>query len=99
MVPTAPAPAYDVLVLGATGFTGQLAAAYLTAKYPDASRVKVSPVSGVGAVCAAVCTAMLQGVLQRAYGVGYTWGGLHVWTRGGLHVWTRAARAAAGRCR
>mmetsp|Transcript_12007 Transcript_12007/g.19003 ORF Transcript_12007/g.19003 Transcript_12007/m.19003 type:complete len:424 (+) Transcript_12007:67-1338(+) len=31
---------YDVLVLGATGFTGQLAAAYLSRQYPESSNVK-----------------------------------------------------------
>lgn len=31
---------FDVLVLGSTGFTGQLAAAYLAKTYPSSSNVK-----------------------------------------------------------
>ena len=37
---------YDLVVLGATGFTGQIAAAYLAKNYPGSSRLKVSAAVG-----------------------------------------------------
>ena len=44
---------YDLVVLGATGFTGQLAAAYLAKNYPGSSRLKVSAAVGIMAACGA----------------------------------------------